>query len=89
MGIAQEQDKFIVRLPDGMRDEIRESAAKNNRSMNAEIIARLGTAATLRDEFAGLALVGIMANNDTSSNPPAYARLAYQQADAMLAARPA
>lgn len=42
---------------------------------------------SLRDWFAGQALVGLMANNDTSANPGAYARLAYEQADAMLAAR--
>ena len=34
-------DKVIVRLPDGMRDRIREAAEKNNRSMNAEIVSRL------------------------------------------------
>lgn len=34
-------DKVIVRLPDGMRDRIREAAENNNRSMNAEIVARL------------------------------------------------
>ncbi|WP_420415828.1 Arc family DNA-binding protein [Marinovum algicola] len=37
----QSQDKFIVRLPDGMRDRIKAAAEANNRSMNAEIIARL------------------------------------------------
>jgi len=34
-------DKVIVRLPDGMRDRIREAAEANNRSMNAEIVAAL------------------------------------------------
>jgi predicted aminopeptidase len=34
-------DKFIVRLPDGMRDQIAEAARANNRTMNAEVIARL------------------------------------------------
>jgi hypothetical protein len=34
-------DKFMLRLPDGMRDRIRDAADTNNRSMNAEIIARL------------------------------------------------
>jgi len=33
--------KFIIRLPPGMRDRIAESARANNRSMNAEVIARL------------------------------------------------
>ena len=35
------QDKFMLRLPDGMRDRIRVAAEANNRSMNAEIVARL------------------------------------------------
>lgn len=34
-------DKVIVRLPDGLRDRIKVAAAKNNRSMNAEIVAAL------------------------------------------------
>lgn len=37
----QPQDKFIVRLPDGMRDRIKAKAAENNRSMNAEIVYAL------------------------------------------------
>lgn len=39
-------DKVIVRLPDGMRDRIREAAEKNNRSMNAEIVSRLEASLT-------------------------------------------
>jgi hypothetical protein len=31
-------DKFMLRLPDGMRDKIKASAELNNRSMNAEIV---------------------------------------------------
>jgi hypothetical protein len=34
-------DKFILRLPNGMRDAIAASAKRNSRSMNAEIILRL------------------------------------------------
>lgn len=37
-------DQFVVRLPDGMRDKIAEAAKANGRSMNAEIVARLGAA---------------------------------------------
>jgi plasmid stability protein len=40
----QEADKFIVRLPEGMRDILKARAASNNRSMNAEIVAILGAA---------------------------------------------
>lgn len=38
---SKDQDKFIVRLPDGMRDQIADAARKANRSMTAEIVARL------------------------------------------------
>ncbi len=34
----QDKDKFVLRLPDGMRERIKAEAAINNRSMNAEII---------------------------------------------------
>ncbi|MDD0837926.1 Arc family DNA-binding protein [Curvibacter sp. HBC61] len=35
------QERFIVRLPDGMRDQIASEAKSNQRSMNAEIVHRL------------------------------------------------
>lgn len=38
---GRESDKFIVRLPQGMRDRIKLAADGNNRSMNAEIVAAL------------------------------------------------
>lgn len=38
---AREQDKFVLRLPDGMRDRLKAAAEANKRSMNAEIITRL------------------------------------------------
>ena len=31
----------MIRLPDGMRDELKEAAEQNGRSMNAEIVARI------------------------------------------------
>lgn len=34
-------DKFVVRLPNGMREHIAEVAKQHHRSMNSEIIARL------------------------------------------------
>lgn len=34
-------DKFVVRLPEGMREQIAEVARSHHRSMNSEIIARL------------------------------------------------
>lgn len=37
----QMEDKFILRLPDGMRDKIRAAAKASGRSMNAEIVQHL------------------------------------------------
>lgn len=34
-------DKFVVRLPDGMRERVAEAARTHHRSMNSEIISRL------------------------------------------------
>lgn len=38
---SEQSDKFLVRLPDGMRDSLKAAAESNNRSMNAEIVSRL------------------------------------------------
>ncbi|MCD1266075.1 hypothetical protein B5M44_19190 [Shinella sumterensis] len=38
---SQLAERFQIRLPDGLRDRIRASAATNNRSMNAEIVNAL------------------------------------------------
>ncbi|MDE9557662.1 Arc family DNA-binding protein [Xenorhabdus bovienii] len=38
---SQEMDRFNVRMPTGMRDEITKIAEKNGRSMNTEIIMML------------------------------------------------
>lgn len=38
---GRESDKFMLRLPDGMRDRIKAAADANRRSMNAEIVATL------------------------------------------------
>lgn len=34
-------EKYIVRFPDGMRARLHEAARANNRTLNAEILARL------------------------------------------------
>lgn len=38
---VREHDKFMLRLPDGMREQLKEAARFSKRSMNAEIVARL------------------------------------------------
>ncbi len=39
--LVADQEKFVLRLPDGFRDRLRDAAKANGRSMNAEVIARL------------------------------------------------
>lgn len=39
--MAQNQDKFIARLPDGLRERLRTVADRNKRSMNAELVQAL------------------------------------------------
>lgn len=39
--IGRDSDKFMLRLPDGMRERIKIAADLNNRSMNAEIVDTL------------------------------------------------
>lgn len=96
---AQTKDQFLLRLPDGMRDQLKADALINDRSMNAEIIARLsGTQANLRDKIAIAALPAIIAATSAGQHRSvakdsdthiafAIARDAYFMADAMLAVR--
>jgi hypothetical protein len=39
--IGRGSEQAMIRLPDGMRDELKAAAAKSGRSMNAEIVERL------------------------------------------------
>ncbi|MCF7647312.1 Arc family DNA-binding protein [Bacillus subtilis] len=47
---SQLAERFQIRMPDGLRDRIREAAEKNNRSMNAEIIHRLEDGLVLAEQ---------------------------------------
>lgn len=38
---SRDADKFVVRLPDGFREQIADLAKASERSMNSEIIVRL------------------------------------------------
>lgn len=60
---TQPDDKYVIRFPDGMRDELKAAAKANGRSLNAEIIHLIqqGQTATTdqitpRDLFAANAL---------------------------------
>lgn len=44
IGTGRESDKFMLRFPDGMREEIKRLATEDGRSMNAQIIELLKSA---------------------------------------------
>lgn len=44
----------MLRLPEGMRDRLKHEAARNDRSLNAEIVARLTTSFEEQDKVLGL-----------------------------------
>ena len=61
---SQLSEQFVVRMPDGMRDRIAEVARANNRSMNAEIIARMERSFTTQEmgfKADGLDIAGYLA----------------------------
>lgn len=49
---SEQLDKFMVRMPDGLRDAIKDAAKRNNRSANAEIVARLESSFEADQELA-------------------------------------
>ena len=96
---SSKQDQFVVRLPDGMRDEIKAAAREAGRSMNSELVTRLqeysnshllaasGSNRALREHFAGLAMQGIMATEgvDVVYSLEMVATRAVGLADALIA----
>lgn len=47
-------DKFVVRMPEGMREALRKAAQANGRSMNSEVVERLRISlATLQNQTLG------------------------------------
>ncbi|MCD1645280.1 Arc family DNA-binding protein [Aurantimonas coralicida] len=67
--LAREQDKFMLRLPDGMRQRLAEIATANERSMNAEIIDRLRQSSDLTAEDERLARIEAKLDQLLNSNP--------------------
>jgi hypothetical protein len=53
---VRERDKFMLRLPDGMREQIASEAKNNGRSMNTEIVVRLRNSLEQRDVLADLSV---------------------------------
>lgn len=72
---AHEDEKFVVRFPKGLRPQIAEAAKQAHRSMNAEIIIRMGRTLELEDEVSRLQRVidQLLAANDEPSRPAARA----------------
>lgn len=50
---SRDLDKFVLRMPEGMRDNIRIEAVRNKRSMNAEIVYHLERAYDLTENEKG------------------------------------
>ncbi len=48
---SHQQDKFVLRLPDGLRPSINTQARANHRSMNGEIIFRLERSLQLEELY--------------------------------------
>lgn len=51
---SDKQDQYMVRFPEGMRDALKKLAADANRSLNAEIIARLDESLTAERDVGDL-----------------------------------
>lgn len=98
----QRGDQYMLRLPEGMRQALKVSAAANGRSLNSEIILRLSGAVvedkpdasplkTLRDEFAGQTMAALIIANggDLSALTRVAAKDAYAAADALMEVRDA
>lgn len=66
--MRQVAEKYIIRLPDGMRDRIRRRAEHNRRSMNSEIVHYLDRALAAENEN-GPAATGIAPDQEQETNP--------------------
>lgn len=92
MAVPSNSDpQFKLRIPARLKSGIEAGAAANNRTVTAEILYRLecsaiegGCSKSLRDEIAIAALIGLAQVPQLDNHP---AILAYEMADAMLAAR--
>lgn len=71
-------DKFVLRLPEGLRARISQVAEKNRRSMNGEMIARIDGSLDLEAKYEEMRklnqyLLGRLEMLETVSIPPALA----------------
>lgn len=76
---SRKLEQFVVRLPDGMRQQLAKLAKRNNRSMNAEIVSIL---------HSGLARSGVKVASTEPVDPFEIAMNAFDQIiDAAITAR--
>lgn len=73
-------DKFVLRLPEGLRARISQVAEKNHRSMNGEMIARIDGSLDLEEKYEEMRkfnryLLGRLEMLETVSHQPALAIL--------------
>lgn len=85
-------DQYMMRFPEGMRDELKALAKANGHSLNVEIVNLIkqgqnarNNQITLRDQFA-IAVLSCV-SIDYQSTPEFLAEYCYERADAMLAFR--
>jgi len=57
MSKSRAADKFVVRLPDGMRGALADAAHERHRSMNSEIVHRLEQSFALDTELSDIKAV--------------------------------
>ncbi|WP_080544801.1 Arc family DNA-binding protein [Pseudomonas amygdali] len=61
-------EKFVIRLPTGMRGRVRGAAKANHRSMNSEVISRLDATFRQDQEIARLkAVIDVLLKAETST----------------------
>lgn len=70
---SQVADKFIIRLPDGMREQIATSAQTHNRTMTAEIVWRLQESFSADGSMSATVKQAIQQEAKTSGCSPAQA----------------
>jgi hypothetical protein len=49
--VLQDEDKFMLRLPDGMRSELKSISVESGRSLNSEIVYRLKTSLSVPEDI--------------------------------------
>lgn len=87
----RESEKYILRLPTGMRERIKKAATQHNRTMNAEIVAALEekfpapSIAEFVAEQLGLDSILELVNTEKSELPAAIRRINQRMDDKGIA----